>query len=198
MLGLLALTAIVSSTRQSPVATCDYDRSSMLALDQSKFDQDLSGGWRQLANAGCDVEAANLIRDWRTARQSKASILFWHEGQLRANAGQTSRAISLFKKSRKSKEKDAGFGWNLYVDGTIAFLRGNRGQLRTARTRLAALPRPAGFSFNGPDGKPIAVAWPLNLNVLDGFIACWGQTYKKAYACAKPIFRYTPPAPPIK
>ncbi len=153
MLGLLALTAIVSSIQQSPTATCDYDRSSMLALDQSKFDQDLTGGWRQIAYAGCDVEAADLIRDWRTARQSQAGILFWHEGQLRANAGQTSRAIALFKRSRKSKSEDAGFGWNLYVDGSVAFLRGDRNGLKAARTKLAALPRPAEFSPKGAGWK---------------------------------------------
>lgn len=173
---------------QAMTAACTYDRLRLMALDQRAFDQDMAGGWRTLAMAGCDREAADLIRDWRTAHAEieprHRSILYWHEGQLRANAGDTAAAIALFERSRKTDAEDAGFGWNLYVDGSVAFLRRDRTGLDAARDRLAVLPRPAGLDPRGPDGKPVAIRWPMNLNVLEGFQRCWDQPYKQAYVCA--------------
>ncbi len=174
-----------------PVPDCHYDRAAMLALEQRAFDQDMTGGWRGLSNRGCTAEAADLLRDWRSAHPSDgpdAGILFWHEGQLRAEMGQTAQAIALFERSRKPVEKDRTWGWNLYVDGSIAFLRGDRAGLERARAALAVLPKPPELAnMVGPDGKPTTVRWPMNLHVLDGFLRCWGQSYHDAYGCAVPI-----------
>lgn len=163
---------------------CRYDRTAMLALDQQAFDQDMDGGWRALSKRGCMAQAADLIRDWRGAHPSDkpdASILFWHEGQMRAELGQTRQAIALFEQSRKPAEMDRGWGWNLYVDGSIAFLRGDRAGLERARAALAVLPKPPELAdARGPDGKPMMVRWPMNLNVLDGFLRCWGQSDRKS------------------
>lgn len=173
-----------------PAPDCRYDRAAMLALDYDAFDQDMAGGWRGLSNRGCTAEAANLIRDWRTAHGSDAPdvrLLFWHEGQMRVEIGQKQQAIALFERSRKPAEIDRGWGWNLYVDGTIAFLRGDRSGLERARAALAALPRPPELAQTvGPDGKPIKLQWPRNLNMLDGFRRCWNQPYRQALACAVP------------
>lgn len=192
MIGIAALMLMVL-TQQAPGQSCGYDRAAMLALDQAHFDQDMTGGWRQLNNIGCDAEAADLIKLWRETHAERDGILYWHEGQLRANANQTTAAIALFEQARKTRKEDHGFGWNLYVDGTIAFLHHDRKALALARDRLARLPKPAGFAPIGPDGKPLTIAWPLNLQVLDGFLACWGRPYKKAYACAKPMFTVSRP-----
>ncbi|WEJ99810.1 MAG: hypothetical protein P0Y59_23410 [Candidatus Sphingomonas phytovorans] len=187
MIMLGALLALGGLMQQQPAAHCAYDRAAMLALDEKQFDQDIAGGWRLLASSGCDAEGADLIRLWREAHENTAGILYWHEGQLRAKSGQTKAAISLFERSRRTPAEDAGFGWNLYVDGTIAFLRNDRQAAETARNQLASLPRPPSFSPVGPDGKPMMVAWPPNLNVLDGFLSCWGRPYKEAYSCTRPI-----------
>lgn len=174
-----------------PAADCRYDRPAMLALAQQAFDQDMDGGWRALSKRGCEAEAADLIRDWRAAHPSDhpdAKILFWHEGQMRAEIGQTRQAIALFERSRKPAEVDRAWGWNLYVDGSIAFLRGDRAGLKRARAALAVLPKPPELAnARGPDGKPMTIRWPMNLNVLDGFLRCWGQSYHNAYGCAVPM-----------
>ena len=79
-------------------------------------------------------------------------------------------------------------GWNLYVDGSIAFLRRDRAAFDRAHAALAALPRPADFDPRGPDGKPIAIRWPMNISVLDAFARCWDKSYKVAYeSCAVPV-----------
>jgi len=181
----LAVLAPADGTTQ-----CQYDRSAMLALDLPAFDQDMNGGWRTLEAKDCAKEAADLIRVWREAHGSMGpadTLLSWHEGQLRADVGQYADAIRLFQAGRHPAADDAKWGWSLYVDGSIAFLRGDRRKLEAARTKLAALPRPAELKDAvGPDGKPRAVRWPMNIRVLDGFLHCWGQSYKAAYRCPVP------------
>lgn len=187
MLTALATFAATLASAQGPAAdACAYDRQRIMALDQRTFDQDRTGGWRLLArNPQCRAVAADLIRDYREAHGLSASILFWHEGQMRANAGQTERAIALFDRSRHA-EPDS-FGWNLYVDATIAFLRGDRPALQAARDALAARPRPADFAPRDSQGRPVNLTWPPNLNVVDALLACIGRTYAEAYACTAPI-----------
>ncbi len=172
---------------------CHYDKAALMALDEAAFDQDMAGGWRKLEYDGCEAEAADLIRDWRIAHKARGHVLMWHEGQLRADLGQTVKAISLFRQSYKPPAEDRGMGWNLYVDGTIAFLKGDRRAFDAAKGKLAALPRPSNFTMEGPDGKPVPVRWPLNMNVFEGLERCWGQPYKVAYGCATPIRRVTIP-----
>ena len=106
----------------SPFA-CDVDREALLAQDQQAFDQDLEGGWRPLADAGCLLEAADLIRDWRLAHASDDHVLTWHEGQVRAMAGQTERAATLLASAHTPNGQRIPIGWNQYVDGTVAFLQ---------------------------------------------------------------------------
>ena len=162
----------------------------MLELDQQAFDQDMNGGWRPLGQKeGCEVAAAELIREWRHEKRAHGSILYWHEGQMRASAGQTTQAIALFELTRKSQDFDADFGWNHYVDGTIAFLRGNKDALMRSMERLKAVPEPTNNTFTRPDGTVIKMSWPPNLNVLKAFERCWGKSYAEAYgtmACVAP------------
>lgn len=186
MILVLSLALAATGMAADDTGPCVYDRTAMLALDQQAFDQDMDGGWRALAaRPGCTLAAADLIRDYRRAHGSDAGILYWHEGQLRANAGQTGQAIELFERSRKA---DDPFGWNPYVDASIAFLRGDRPALLAARDALARLPRPADFAPRDQNGEPIEIRWPPNLQVVDRLIACFGQGYRIAYSgsCAAP------------
>jgi hypothetical protein len=162
---------------------CAVDIANMLALDQQSFDQSPSG-WRQLEVPGCYRKAADLIRYWRRAHSSDSKMLLWHEGQNRAKAGQVRGAVRLFKASRKGESEEMAVPWNLYVDGSIAFLKRDRVALEGSRSALSALPKPASFRPVGPDGKPIQIPWPPNLNVLEGFQRCWDRPYNRAYSCA--------------
>ncbi|MFA5988335.1 MAG: hypothetical protein WC803_01850 [Sphingomonas sp.] len=173
---------------------CGYDKVAVLALNEDAFDQDLTKGWRALKNRGCLAEAADLLRDYRDANTRKrASILFWHEGQLRASLNQTEAAIALFEKSRKPEAQDE-IGWNHYVDGSIAFLRHDRPALQQARDTLARLPAPKELPNFTLNGQKVPVAWPLNLNVLDGFLKCFDKPYAVAYssdACTASLAKIT-------
>ena len=177
--------------RAAALAECGVDETrleALLALDQQAFDQDFDGGWRPVADAlGCEAAAADLIALWRahSGQVTSPGILYWHEGQMRAYAGQTEAAIALFDRSRSD-----GAEWNLYVDATIAFLDGDRQALEAARAELAThtpseevmAARRQFLADNPqiqvPDGF---VEQPQNLNVVDSLLACFGRTYSEAY-----------------
>lgn len=182
MLGIV-LALLAASSAGSP---CSVDTKAMLSLDETRFDQSPGEGWRQLTVSGsCDKEAANLIEQYRTHHKSRSSTLFWHEGQLRANAGDYRRAIRLFDKAKHPKnEFGIPDGWNEYVEASIAFLRRDRRSLEAARSALASLPEPDAIkdaNKRRPEGRKIA--WPPNLDAVDGLVRCFDEPYKKAYLC---------------
>ncbi|MEA5444420.1 hypothetical protein VCB98_01130 [Gammaproteobacteria bacterium AB-CW1] len=174
---MLSTLLLLLSALSAP--SCDYDHDAMMALDQNAFDQDMEGGWRTLHRAGCTEEAADLIRDYRRHHDNDAPILLFHEGQMRAQAGQTEKAIPLIEQTYRNDE-DRG-GWNFYVDGTIAFLEGDRKALKAARERLADVPEPEEFAPVDTLGNPVDMPWPPNLPMLDRLIDCFDSDYAEAY-----------------
>jgi len=168
-------------------AECPEADAGMLALPLHDFDQ-TEHGWRSLDGEGCERLAAEAIRRYREvnaeALGAHADTLLWHEAQLRAAAGETEAAIGLMLRSRE-QESDAT---QPYTDATIAFLRRDREALLAARERLVSLPVPetfaraaARYAETYPDLPPLN--WPLNLDVVDGLIACFDQPYREAYSC---------------
>ena len=197
---LLALSATVFPAFADD---CAVDRTEMLALTPDQFDQDLRGGWRPMAEkAQCQLAAADLIAAYRAQPKAAGnSTMIWHEAQLRAEAGQDARAVALMRQTYKPAP-DAG-GWNPYVDASIALIDKDRAALAAARAALAALPAPPEanvkdgfFSFAMPSGEVMQVAWPPNLDVVDAFVRCFGQSYRQAYssqACRHPDTSAAPP-----
>jgi len=173
---------------------CSMEHSKTLQLSEADFDQTTSHGWRRLAERNCKREAAMLIAQWRARHPGHSRMLYWHEGQLWADLGRYPAAIRLLKRARTPAELPDPFGWNFYVDGTIAFLRSDKPSLLNARERLARLERPADLpAYSTILGNKVPTPWPLNLNVLDGLISCWGKRYVEAYGCATAIFKYEAP-----
>lgn len=114
-------------------------------LDMTPFEFDQSeNGWRKLDKQGLFLEAAELIASYVAANikiieaQNQVSIqtLYFHAGQEYACAGKKyyAKAISFFSMSHKSKE-----GWDVYVDGTIAFLENDKKKLKQAANALKKL-----------------------------------------------------------
>lgn len=174
----------------SVARSCEYDQAEMLALEQNAFDQS-PAGWRSITQQGdCNLEAADLVRDYIAAHDLEVSILYWHEGQLRAMAGQTDRAIALLDLSRKPETTIDRFGWNHYVDATIAFLKKDKLSLTNARAELSVTPKPPNYNPVDVNGNPVEMIWPPNLNVVDGLLDCFDQSYDQAYNnCSYPFSR---------
>ncbi|KAF1012734.1 MAG: hypothetical protein GAK31_03951 [Stenotrophomonas maltophilia] len=195
----LALAAALGTTPEPAKAPdCRYDRAALLALEPGLFDQDMEGGWRPLADRGCKAEAAELLAAYAALpRAAGNTLIVWHEGQLRAELGQTAQAIALMQRTYKSKDTDPGY-WNAYVDGTLAFLRQDRHGLEQARAALVAIPTPDGlaanihngrYRFTTEGGQQADMPWPPNLEMLDGFLRCFDRNYQTAYtlpACRNP------------
>jgi hypothetical protein len=177
------------------------ERERLLALAQDAFDQDLSGvggGWRAVAaKAGCEIAAADLIRDYRERHSSNETIIYWHEGQMRAMANDYTAAIALFEKSRNPETQDRA-GWNRYVDALIAFLKRDKPALMRARDALSTVKPPPElllrdgvFEIPNNSGHPFKMRWPPNIDAVDGLIKCFDSSYRDAYNNAQ-----CRPAPP--
>jgi hypothetical protein len=90
----LAAAADTNQTSTDGDASCRYDRAKLLAMGYQAFDQTPGNGWRELAAGDkCLVQAADLIRDYRTVNNTPNPMLYWHEGQLRALNGSVIEAI---------------------------------------------------------------------------------------------------------
>lgn len=191
LIPLVLATALATAAPPADAVDCAYPHAALLALPVDAFDQDMDGGWRELDNRGCQQQAADLIAEYR--RQPKAAgitILPWHEAQIRAELGQNARAAALMRQSLKPTDQDRG-GWNLYVQGSIAFLEQDRSALEQARAQLARLPPPPqlelrdGFLIMQTAGGEQRVPWPPNLSVLDGLLRCFDKDYQHAYSSAQ-------------
>lgn len=193
MLVLLATLAAATPLPARP--ECHYDRELELARDAVAFDQIEGQGWRPLYDAQCFIEAAELLRDWQARHgndldltnpreRNLAEVLVWHEAQMWAFGGQNDIALPMFAASYREVRGQAGKSWNLYVDGTLAFLRRDRPALVDAIAELATIPKPPGWdNAVGQDGRPVSLPWPQNLDVLQGLLRCWDQPYASAYVC---------------
>jgi len=188
--GLAWLSACASSPPlQKYVAddgtACVADRDALMHLDFWTFDQDPERGIRKvLDKQGCDLAAADLMADYHArliekgervaykfpdqevvfSETGEVGMLYWHEGQVRAFAGQTDRAVELFRKSIAADLYDNAAKKH-YALATIAFLQHDKDALLAERGALAGI---------APEND-------LNLGVVDGLVACFGKSYDVAY-----------------
>jgi tetratricopeptide (TPR) repeat protein len=147
-----------------------------LRLSYQDFDQQPGGGWRKIAEEKRFLDAAKLIAYYEKEKQNLAEWqhvnLRFHAGQLYAIAGRKDEAIACFKKALYRREPAASpIRWNAYVQATIAFLEGDRKTLLARREEIA----------KGPKFKGAVV----NLDVVDGLIEHFGESYAAAYGKTK-------------
>jgi len=190
MMLFLVLAALVGSKPSETGSTikCVADHSAILSLNYDQFDQNEQTGWRPLAKLPqCRRVAADLINDylkakWKTLTLPQLHVIYWHEGQILALLNDQS-AIS-FLLSGVDPENDE-IDFSDYAIGTVAFLQKDLPALKSARDRLATKPIPAWYT----QARKLAIgrrqafpSWPLNLDVLDGLINCFGRSYDEAYS----------------
>jgi len=172
---------------------CAYDQEALLSLEEAAFDQDIpNGGWRKVGNIpGCEAAAAGLIAAYRARHPDSSSTVAWHQGQMLALSGMSEQAIPVLESAKKDPAADMA-GWNHYVDATIAFLSGDKEKLQRARDQLSKVPYDAKPGMpplvdgyiefpTQSDQPPMRVAWPPNLDVVDGLLRCFGKPYRDAY-----------------
>lgn len=187
-----ALATILLQAAPAPTSTpetCAYDRDVMMALTADAFDQDVNGGWRPLGNRDeCRETAAVLLADYRETRRGDLTSdqlhnNYWHEGQIRAALGQRDHAVRLLLAG--VSPDPMGDGKENYALGTVAFLLRDRAALQAARDRLATTPPTPDFERSAQEFETkygVKLKWPLNLDVLDGLLACFDKPYDQAYS----------------
>ncbi len=175
---LLAVLCAAAPAMASDEDSCRLDDADLLAnraLAWRDFDQagSVPTSWRALVERGCDEEAVRAYTDylaygpvpegerWQTTAR-------FHLGQSLANAGRHEQAAQLIATARRQTEIGE-MRWNLYVQGTYAFLVRDRSALEVAFESLKAEP-----------GRSNAV----NAGVLAGLLSCWDKPYREASAPA--------------
>ncbi|WBQ12264.1 hypothetical protein L2D00_10455 [Hyphomonadaceae bacterium BL14] len=189
-----ALFAAMGSAKAETVRGCGVDEdelSRLIGLAPQAFDQDMQGGWRLVARQpGCEPAAAALIEAYLhfapRLEENAFSILRWHAGQMHVSGGDAETAIAWFHAAKKPGDGP----WNAYANATIAFLQGDRDAAEAARAQLATFVpseeeqearRRAMAAHPGIRFREGFVTQPMNLDVVDGLLACWGQPYAQAY-----------------
>lgn len=179
-LALLLLWAMTSPAKAGDdCAVSAVEREELLTLPFQQFDQQHDSGWRPLYERGCHMEAALLLKEYverhpDTAREQY--MLAFHTGQLLALAGKRTEAIAWMEKGY-SKTQSSMIDWDAFVDANIAFLRREFEQLLKQRARINRQP-----GMPAQAGVPEwAVGKKMNLDVVDGFIACFEEPYAVAY-----------------
>lgn len=181
---------------------CVENREALLALDMESFNRTIDAGWRTVAQKDeCQSAAADLIAEYRETRlppddlSSRASLK-WHEGQARAFAGHSQRALELFSETRRDKiDNNTDVAWNLYVDATIAFLKRDRNALDIVHRELSELPEPGFWAAavkNTQEKYGFAPIWPNNINEVEAFQRCFEKSYSEAYSTCNTGLRSEP------
>lgn len=155
-----------------------------LDLDFNSFDQSPGTGWRQLAENGRFLEAADFIDKYiekhRDLNESEMTILHFHAGQMYAFANDYETAIERFQKSTYSEEPpELSVRWNAYVHATIAFLKKDLRRLKECREEIADGPSRQGDK--------------ANLDVVDKLIEHVDESYSKAFLAAQNQAHQPPP-----
>lgn len=179
---LIPLIFVVVSSQSEAEGQCSLARAEIednLRLEFEDFDQNPEGGWRPYYENGCYESAAELIKAYMAEHQDISErhyILPFHAGQMFALSGHYHEAITYMKKAYSSKSSEL-VDWNAFVDANIAFLEKNMGTLIDMREQISLqTPMP-----DSPGVPAWAVGKRINLDVVNGFIQCFGKTYEVAY-----------------
>lgn len=151
----------------------------ILELPFREFDQNPSDGWRPYYASRCYKEAAHLLTEYISLypeRVEEHYMLPFHAGQMFAMIGEYDKAVDLMRQGY-SQRSSAIIDWNAFVDANIAFLENNHEMLVRMRERIAKQPIMT-EAMGAPDW---AIGKKMNLDVVDGFIACFDKAYSVAY-----------------
>ena len=155
------------------------ERERALRLSFNEFDQTEDGGWRPFYASKCYATAASLIVAYIEHHPKIASehyMLPFHAGQMFAMAGNHEKAVQYLKLGYSQRESRL-VDWNAFVDAHIAFIERDIETLREMRARIAAQPA----LQPGPGVPDWAVGKRMNLDVVDGFLACVEEPFDVAY-----------------
>jgi hypothetical protein len=175
--GFIAVTVFVNGSGIVLAdETCQItpeQREAILSASVDDFDNgmDPSKSWRTIMGNGCPDEAVALIKAYINRHQASLSggelrQMRFHMGQALAMFNRKKEAASYLPAAIDPDPLDSGAQqWNAYVQGTIAFLTGNRSDMKKALEKYKA---------EGGGGSRGAF--------LEGFYKCLDAGYMEASA----------------
>lgn len=176
---LLSAALYMGPARATNCAVAAVQRQTLLDLPFKQFDQQAGSGWRPLYARKCYIEAASLLKAYVKEHPTiarKQYMLAFHTGQMFALAGEYPKAIHWMEKGYSNRKSDL-IDWNAFVNANIAFLKHDYAALLRQRSLINQEPAM-------PD-QPLVPSWAvgkkMNLDVVDGFIACFAKPYELAY-----------------
>ena len=179
LLSVLVLGVSAIPVQASDCSISRTERQTLLQLPFNQFDQQSGNGWRPLYAEKCYLEAATLLQDYMKRHPDAARehyMLPFHTGQMFALAGKYPEAIKWMEKGYSDDRSDL-IDWNAFANANIAFLKHDYAGLLMQRSLIDKEP-PMPEQRGVPDW---AVGKKMNLDVVDGFIACFDKTYEVAY-----------------
>lgn len=177
--AFLSTTAFANSADVISCEVTDEEFTRIVGLSLQDFDQNPGDGWRPYYESGCYEQAAHLLTAYMTAypeRTNRNYMLPFHAGQMYAMNNEYEKA-ERFMRQAYSPHDSAKIDWNAFVDANIAFLRKDQAMLSRMRQRIAKQPEMT-EAMGAPEW---AVGKKMNLDVVDGFIACFDEPYSVAY-----------------
>ena len=181
----------ISSPEDQCISSTRYE--ALLSSNFEDFDQNPETGWRALPDCYSDIAEliiAYIARNRSELTEDQILILQWHAGQDFALDGNYKSAIEWMEKCFRSGEYYHDVSWNLYVQGTLAFLRKDASTLEKSFVALDALDK-------SEEGKQ---TWPgtefssnPNTGILSNLMDCMDEPYSIAYSC--PYYRATSDKP---
>ncbi len=103
-------------------------------------------------------------------------MLPFHAGQMLAMAGDYDNAVLYLQRGYSSRESKL-IDWTAFVEAHLAFIEKDAEKLAEMRARIDKQPA----MVAGPGVPDWAVGKKINLDVVDGFLACFDKPF--AVAC---------------
>ena len=176
---LLPVPCAADSVPQTPCAISNAEHERILGLSFAEFDQTEDDGWRPYYLAKCYVIAADLLVTYVERHPDLVRenyILPFHAGQMLAMAGDYDNATLYLQRGYSSRESKL-VDWNAFVEAHLAFIEKDAERLAAMRLRIDKQPA----MVDGPGVPDWAVGKKINLDVVDGFLACFDKPFAVAY-----------------
>ena len=168
-----------SSAATTCAKTLDARIKADLALPFKEFDQKQGAGWRELADAECYLEAADLIKRYIAAQREPDRMLYWHQAQSLAFGGRNEEAAKIGKAHGLRPADDVqrlGYRWNVFALATIAYWESDKTEFLRQRALLASA------IATEPDVPEVTANRDL-LEALTSLEKCFDAPYVEAVHC---------------
>ena len=152
-----------------------------MQLSFAEFDQDPKKGWRPFYEKRCFGTAQELLSKYIERNPElvqKNFMLNFHAGQMYAFTGNYETAEAFFRESYSGRISNWS-NWDAFVNANIAFINSDISGLERAKSEIEQQETITKDAY--PNFPSHFYGKKINLDVVEGFMACIGKSYSTAY-----------------